>query len=135
VREFRSLLEVRRRRFVAVSRSGRGGLEGSRPGLLARGGIEISRPCGGERPDTGASDRPIRSRAAEEEEEAEKGESIDETLKCPFCHLLCERPVSSQCGHNYCIKVSGGCTGLSKEAPPVSAPTSSAPPAPRPAEE
>lgn len=47
--------------------------------------------------------------AAEDEEAAGEEEAkIDETLTCPFCHHLCERPVSADCGHNYCLKVREG---------------------------
>nr|XP_016447832.1 PREDICTED: E3 ubiquitin-protein ligase ORTHRUS 2-like [Nicotiana tabacum] len=42
----------------------------------------------------------------EEDENEEKDvlAVLDESIKCPFCYMLLDRPVTSSCGHNFCLK-------------------------------
>ncbi|XP_050219501.1 E3 ubiquitin-protein ligase ORTHRUS 2 [Mercurialis annua] len=49
----------------------------------------------------------LSGKTVEEEEDEKKNDIfdvVDETFKCAFCMQLPERPVTTPCGHNFCLK-------------------------------
>ncbi|XP_059289292.1 E3 ubiquitin-protein ligase ORTHRUS 2-like isoform X2 [Lycium ferocissimum] len=55
-----------------------------------------------------------------ENEEAEDEERdvlalLGESIKCPFCYMLPDRPVTTSCGHNFCLKCFKKWIGQGKE--------------------